>query len=322
MPDSSLSGTHSKVTSQGVVNNGYLDKVPETASTATRQYVRESSENDATSLTKIILPKTPISIRSVTKRSTLKSSFPNYSNNNGLTRSVKISEDDPRFGNIQVFNRERFQQMRDFKLNNEMRWNKYYGDYNDRESYIPGINGINLEVPFKNRIESSYYERPSQDMSTFPDVYSQTRLTSDNVVLPFNKPGFMDFTRQPLSVNRNMQQDPLTGSHDNGVDEFEPIQEAKKNIFVSRGWGAGGMPFNVLYMKPASRSAGVGAEQIGTPAPLIGFQPTSQQQKVAVENALSIAPKTGNRRGGRKIRRQYSLIPQLFVSYGWGRLGK
>jgi hypothetical protein len=329
MPSSSSSATHSVVTSQGRVNYGYLDKVPETSSSSssslTRQGVTERPQNDATHVTNLMLPKTSISIRSIIKRSTQESSFPNeihYSNNDGLTHSVNSCEDDTSFCNMQVFNKEGFQQIGDFKLNNEMQWNKQdYSDYNDKETYIPDFNDLHVELPNHNRRESSN-SHTSQYMNPISEVYAQTQVSSNKVFLPFNKPNILDLIRQPLSAHHNMQRDPLTISHDNTVDELEPIQEVKKNVFPSRGWGAGGMPFNVLYMKPASRSAVVRAEQMVMLAPLTGSPTTSQHQQVNIQNTLSHAPKTGNTKGGRKIRKQYSAIPQFFVSYGLQPLGK
>lgn len=35
---------------------------------------------------------------------------------------------------------------------------------------------------------------------------------------------------------------------------FFANRESKKDVFVSRGWGAGGMPFSVLYMNPSHSS--------------------------------------------------------------------
>lgn len=324
VPSSSSSATHSVVTSQGRVNYGYVDEVPETSSSVTGQGVTEGPHNDETHMTNLMLPKTSISIRSIIKRSTQESSFPNeihYSNNDGLTHSVNSCEDDTSFCNKQVFNKEGFQQIGDFKLNNEMQWNKQdYSDYNGKETYIPGLNDLHVELPHHNRRESSN-SHTSQYTNPISEVYAQTQVSSNKVFLPLNEPKIFDLIRQPISAHHNIQRDPLTMSYDNAVDEFEPIQEVKKNIFLSRGWGAGGMPFNVLYMKPASRSAVVRPEQMVTAAPLTGFPTTSQHQKVNVLNALSHAPKTGNRRG-RKIRRKYSVIPQLFVSYGWGPLRK
>lgn len=92
----------------------------------------------------------------------------------------------------------------------------------------------------------------------------------------------------------------------------------KKDVFLSRSWGAGGMPFSVLYMNPhgtrqthqssdASKQTNESIRKtVDTTLPVV-----PQKNRVAVRNAGSNQP-----------RKQYSIIPQLFISYGWGPLGK
>lgn len=92
-------------------------------------------------------------------------------------------------------------------------------------------------------------------------------------------------------------------------------KQSKKDVFVSRGWGAGGMPFSVLYMNPSySSKAPVTVEssyKSMAPSP-----PRKQQKSIPqVRNSMHSRPKNIN-----KI--AHSVIPQLFVSYGWGPLGK
>lgn len=77
---------------------------------------------------------------------------------------------------------------------------------------------------------------------------------------------------------------------------------SKKGIFLSRGWGAGGMPFGVLYLNPSYSK-----NLVDEPEP-----PKSQQTNY--NNNLGRSPKTGPRKP--------HSVPQLFVSYGWGPLGK
>nr|CAD7259515.1 unnamed protein product [Timema shepardi] len=176
---------------------------------------------------------------------------------------------------------------------------------------------------------------------------------------------------------------PCRDELDDGVLEFdqdglgqekyqdEAFQEQKKDVFMSRGWGAGGMPFNVLYLNPhkspvmnhgasikrypprwrslanalvmlsstaedggiedriSLRSQGEGekrvqdlvrsklaAERMGQALALVGTAPEKSppvHQQMVLRNAVAArVPK----------RRQFSHIPQLFVSYGWGPLGK
>lgn len=89
----------------------------------------------------------------------------------------------------------------------------------------------------------------------------------------------------------------------------------KKDVFISRGWGAGGMPFSVLYMSPHSSKAPMEQNYRPAPAPRPKehHRPKSLPM-VSVRNSMG-----GLRSGGRK---SYSIIPQLFVSYGWGPAGK
>ncbi|KAK2583286.1 hypothetical protein KPH14_009291 [Odynerus spinipes] len=94
----------------------------------------------------------------------------------------------------------------------------------------------------------------------------------------------------------------------------------KKDSFLSRGWGAGGMPFSVLYMTPhgsrlnhaTNTATGTGHQQeVGktneNPVPPL----TQPNYRVAVRNSAAM-----------QSRRQYPIIPQFFISYGWGALGK
>lgn len=88
---------------------------------------------------------------------------------------------------------------------------------------------------------------------------------------------------------------------------------SKKDVLMSRSWSAGGMPFSVLYMNPhGSRGNHAGAQQEAEKAtesstPSVGHP----NYRIALRNGSSSQP-----------RRQYSIIPQLFISYGWGPFGK
>ena len=89
---------------------------------------------------------------------------------------------------------------------------------------------------------------------------------------------------------------------------------SKKGVLMSRSWGAGGMPFSVLYMSPH----GPRGNHAGTQQPEVGKAVESStppvghpNYRIALRNAAASHP-----------RRQYSIIPQLFISYGWGPFGK
>lgn len=92
-------------------------------------------------------------------------------------------------------------------------------------------------------------------------------------------------------------------------DKFDNVRyakkETKKDVFLSRGWGAGGMPFSVLYMNPtySSKQSNVYEYMAGNNLSKSGIQMFGNQNK----------PRNGNNR---------SAIPHLFVSYGWGPLGR
>lgn len=114
---------------------------------------------------------------------------------------------------------------------------------------------------------------------------------------------------QPIE---NITDNKLDSSMKNFVkkDKLENVRyakkETKKDIFLSRGWGAGGMPFSVLYMNPTYSSKQSNVYEYRTGGNHLtksGIQMLGNQNK----------PKNGNNR---------STIPHLFVSYGWGPLGK
>lgn len=93
-----------------------------------------------------------------------------------------------------------------------------------------------------------------------------------------------------------------TMKHLEKKDKFENIRyerkETKKDVFLSRGWGAGGMPFSVLYMNPTYSSKQSNGHD---------------STQITIHNMTRGKSKNGNNR---------STIPHLFVSYGWGPLGK
>ncbi|CAL1674953.1 unnamed protein product [Lasius platythorax] len=101
------------------------------------------------------------------------------------------------------------------------------------------------------------------------------------------------------------------------INKQIPTRITKKDVFMSRGWGAGGMPFSVLYMNPRSNH-------------VVTATSTSQRQESGMTTESStpfvehpnsrIAPRNGQ--STVQPRRQYWTIPQLFISYGWGPFGK
>ncbi|XP_012526741.1 uncharacterized protein LOC105831278 [Monomorium pharaonis] len=96
-----------------------------------------------------------------------------------------------------------------------------------------------------------------------------------------------------------------------------PTKIMKKDVFVSRSWGAGGMPFSVLYMNPHSSRSNHAT---------LTFH--RQDSSTTTESSTSFAKHPNSRVGSRsgqttvQPRKQYWTIPQLFISYGWGSFGK
>lgn len=331
-----LSNHHliASVSRRGKTVEERVDRVPDAASAETAKSATETAQNNArASLTNVISPKIPAGVRSVIKRSVKDSIF--HGSKKDFTKMANDCDDDASFCNNQVFGKDDLQQMTGFKLHHKMPWddedynsNSYYSD---ERTHVPGLHHRNLGLP-DQRIWGSganAYHAPSyqEDMDRAADAYRPThrdvpsRLgtrSPEVTVVSLHKPG------ESLAVNTKMRQDSPPMPDDNVADELEPIQEEKKNIFTSRGWGAGGMPFNILYMhqqqqtKPPSRFEVAGAQQLVASAQ--SFPTASQQyRQVAVRNAMgggagTVAPAP--------TRRQYSIIPQLYVSYGWGPQGK
>ncbi|XP_054263881.1 uncharacterized protein LOC128987169 [Macrosteles quadrilineatus] len=112
-----------------------------------------------------------------------------------------------------------------------------------------------------------------------------------------------------------------------------PLTKRTKTSYRT-GWTMSGMPFSVLYMNPkphmsvrspiseSLRSLPPNYENIEAPPPISDNQvdqdiPDIQAEALQARFTLdhpspTILP----------TRKQYSIIPQLFVSYGWGPLGK
>ncbi|XP_047119500.1 uncharacterized protein LOC124802641 [Schistocerca piceifrons] len=118
-----------------------------------------------------------------------------------------------------------------------------------------------------------------------------------------------------------------------------PALPGKRDVFVSRGWGAGGMPFSVLYLPAPVLPAGEPQPQSEQPVSQALTFPNGAEEEDDETDIPEIAeqdaglPQTAayramELRNARELlqqplsRKHYSVIPQLFVSYGWGPLGK
>lgn len=88
------------------------------------------------------------------------------------------------------------------------------------------------------------------------------------------------------------------------------IKSTKKGMFVSRGWGAGGMPFSALYFSPPHPSKAPAIQTARKPSATTTQKP-KHKNVPQVRNSLR-----------RKFKIVPPVLPQLFVSFGWGPHGK
>ncbi|XP_043472268.1 uncharacterized protein LOC122504960 [Leptopilina heterotoma] len=99
---------------------------------------------------------------------------------------------------------------------------------------------------------------------------------------------------------------------------------AKKDVFMSRGWGAGGLPFSVLYMNahnsrnnhPTNINS-VDSSSLALKSPT-QMQSNAENLPAVGKNILQNYRVALRNKPSNQTRRQYSIIPQLFISYGWG----
>lgn len=126
---------------------------------------------------------------------------------------------------------------------------------------------------------------------------------------------------QGSTNNQNLLQDNCTECAMKDIKQKQLLEnkrtsrkQSKKDVFLSRGWGAGGMPFSVLYMNP-SYSSKVPITAENSYKSVAPSSPRKEKSIPQVRNSMHTRPRNIN-----KI--AHSVIPQLFVSYGWGPLGK
>lgn len=97
-----------------------------------------------------------------------------------------------------------------------------------------------------------------------------------------------------------------------------PPPVVKKNVFISRGWGASGFPLSTESVDGQKQLNGVEGPWTGQGGGG-GGQSASSSNKVKFMRQL-LNPEYLRGKGGAQHRNNYS-IPQLFVSYGWGPMG-
>ncbi|XP_014204653.1 uncharacterized protein LOC106636679 [Copidosoma floridanum] len=151
-------------------------------------------------------------------------------------------------------------------------------------------------------------------------------VARDNYLVEPNK---LSHRTQPIHV-RAAQEATDTQLPANPADYVSSMRgrsrtrHSKKDTFMSRGWGAGGMPFSVLSMKPRANNH----SSSSTPTQGETSKNGESVSKNGAGDSPALAPPTTGRSGlsnssnSGQPRRHYSIIPQLFISYGWGPSGK
>lgn len=157
---------------------------------------------------------------------------------------------------------------------------------------------------------------------------------------------------------RPEQQQGVTSNHSSAAVSMRP--QIKKDVFMSRGWGAAGMPFNMVYLNHYTKAHKAYAQNlqlqqqqqreaeqmrlrsggVGGGAMLAGLdQPrtlpygsryaASEPQTNAQQSEFGNSNNREDEYADSGVylaakpsspRRQYN-VPQLFVSYGWGPMG-
>lgn len=105
------------------------------------------------------------------------------------------------------------------------------------------------------------------------------------------------------------------------INDLEPASYpdriiTKKDIFTSRGWGAAGMPYSLYYVgKPLQARSG--AQQT------MGSNYFNEEQDIENGNfeALRSEEASNDEKVNKSNKNSKYVIPQLFVSYGWGPMG-
>ncbi|XP_063701360.1 uncharacterized protein LOC134831539 isoform X2 [Culicoides brevitarsis] len=127
---------------------------------------------------------------------------------------------------------------------------------------------------------------------------------------------------------------PLLGDSDINLEtdyDLIPRNVAKKDIFMSRGWGASGMPYSAYWLdKPTSVvSRHKNRQQPTKPNAMYASKEQDSELKSEANNFEALrSPAYGDDASrNNKLRKLVSppknkyTVPQLFISYGWGPMG-
>lgn len=126
------------------------------------------------------------------------------------------------------------------------------------------------------------------------------------------------------------QCNPIASRTFNLRPHLSQIVSSKRNVFLSRGWGAAGTPFNNFFLAPAMPMQ----QKYHSELNYQQYPPKQELRRSTYrddeENLLPVAeyliqsPHQIEQTDYRNevLSKNHHVIPQLFVSYGWGPLGK
>ncbi|XP_059619018.1 uncharacterized protein LOC132263327 [Phlebotomus argentipes] len=95
---------------------------------------------------------------------------------------------------------------------------------------------------------------------------------------------------------------------------------AKKDLFMSRGWGASGMPYPMFYLNRYTQTQQIQHKGMNTPRISNPKQLTLISGYLGKPDHTPFANEETTHRKTNQSRKNHT-IPHLFVSYGWGPLG-
>ncbi|GAB0094492.1 hypothetical protein DMENIID0001_097980 [Sergentomyia squamirostris] len=92
----------------------------------------------------------------------------------------------------------------------------------------------------------------------------------------------------------------------------------KRDLFMSRGWGASGMPYPMFYLNRYTQTQQIQHKADSRLFPEVALI-SSFAEKPAEVQTKTVAQPAQHRKTNQS--RKPQTLPQLFISYGWGPLG-
>lgn len=96
---------------------------------------------------------------------------------------------------------------------------------------------------------------------------------------------------QPTRPEQQQQQQGVTSNHSSGTAVSVRPQQIKKDVFMSRGWGAAGMPFNMVYLNHYTKAHKAYAQNLQ-------LQQQQQEQRQRQREAEQMRLRSGGGGGG------------------------